>query len=116
MIDKKMLEKMIAKQDAKAEKAFQNYQETGMGRYDTERRNAEDMAEALRVAYNAKEDHDKMVSLNAQIIWWAGEAEAAQRHEKLPPSVESLLRDIVAYAEAVCHYKPQNGTEENDNG
>ena len=36
MIDKKDLEKLIERYDKKAETAFRNYQETGMGRYDTE--------------------------------------------------------------------------------
>lgn len=107
MIDKKMLEKMIARQDEKAERAFRNYQETGTGRYDTERRNAEDMAEALRAAYNAAEEHAALVSVKGQITWWAGKAEALLRHEKLPADVESFARDVVAYAEAVCHYKPR---------
>lgn len=105
MIDKKDLEKLIERYDKKAETAFRNYQETGMGRYDTECRNAEDMAEALRAAYNAAAEHETLISLRAQIILWASQADGLLRRKDLPAAVESMLLDIVAYAEVMCHYK-----------
>lgn len=108
MIDKKELQKLITRYDEKAERAFRNYQETGMGRYDTERRNAEDMADALRAAYHAAEEHQTLISIKGQVVWWAGDAEGLLRREKLPAAVESFLRDVVAYAAAVCHYAPRD--------
>ena len=98
MIDKKDLEKLIERYDKKAETAFRNYQET-------ERRNAENMAEAMRAAYNAAEEHANLISIRAQVLWWAGQADGLLRQKDLPAEVESLLLDIVAYAEVVCHYK-----------
>lgn len=111
MIDKKDLEKLIERYDKKAETAFRNYQETGMGRYDTECRNAEDMAEALRAAYNAAAEHETLISLRAQIILWASQADDLVR-QLFPPAVESMLLDIVAYAEVMCHYKKRETVKE----
>ena len=62
-MDKKKLMELAERYQHKADTAFQNYQETGITRYDTTRRNNEDMAEALRMAASAKEDHDRMIHL-----------------------------------------------------
>ena len=40
MLSKAELEVLTEKYEAKAERAYQNYQETGISRYDRERRNA----------------------------------------------------------------------------
>lgn len=112
MIDKQELEKLIERYDRKAETAFRNYQETGMGRYDTERRNAENMAEDMRAAYNAADEHTELILLRTQALWWAGQADGLLRQKDLPAAVESLLRDIVAYAELVCHYKKRETARE----
>ena len=48
-MDKKKLMELAERYQCKADTAFQNYQETGITRYDTARRNNEDMAEALSV-------------------------------------------------------------------
>ena len=45
-MDKKKLMELAERYQRKADTAFQNYQETGITRYDTARRNNEDMAEA----------------------------------------------------------------------
>ena len=47
-MDKKKLMELAERYQCKADTAFQNYQETGITRYDTARRNNEDMAEALK--------------------------------------------------------------------
>ena len=49
-MDKKKLMELAERYQRKADAAFQNYQETGITRYDTARRNNEDMAEALRLS------------------------------------------------------------------
>lgn len=76
-MDKKKLMELAERYQRKADTAFQNYQETGITRYDTARRNNEDMAEALRMAASAKEDHDRMIHLRgvlSQLAWRAAEA------------------------------------------
>lgn len=71
MDEKKLLE-LAERYQRKADTAFQNYQETGITRYDTARRNNEDMAEALRMAASAKEDHDRMIHLRGGSANWRG--------------------------------------------
>ena len=65
-MDKKKLMELAERYQCKADTAFQNYQETGITRYNTARRNNEDMAEALRMAASAKEDHDRMIHLRGE--------------------------------------------------
>ena len=71
-MDKKKLMELAERYQRKADTAFQNYQETGITRYDTARRNNEDMAEALRMAASAKEDHDRMIHLRGVLSWRGG--------------------------------------------
>ena len=76
-LSKAELGTLAARYQEKADRAYQNYQETGISRYDRERRNAEDLAEALRAAANASEEHSALSSLRAEFVWIAGKADAA---------------------------------------
>ena len=55
-MDKKTLEALAERYQKRADHAFENYQETGIKRYDTERNNMEDLADALRMAANAADE------------------------------------------------------------
>lgn len=103
---KQEIEKLVDRYDAKAEKAFRTYQETGIQRYEREQHNAEDLADALRIAMNAQEDHDKLINLRAQLVWWASEAEQLLKGPREAP-VESLLRDLIAFAGVTAGFKKQ---------
>lgn len=84
----------------KADTAFQNYQETGITRYDTARRNNEDMAEALRMAASAKEDHDRMIHLRgvlSQLAWRAAEANRASEEDR-PRKMQAVLGELLSAA------------------
>lgn len=84
----------------KADTAFQNYQETGITRYDTARRNNEDMAEALRMAASAKEDQDRMIHLRgvlSQLAWRAAEANRASEEER-PRKMQAVLGELLSAA------------------
>lgn len=100
--------KLANRYDDKASRAYYNYQETGMPRYDRERSNAEDMAEALRMAANAADDHSKLISLRAEL------ADLAYRGEKMlndeDPNWAGLIREIVSLAEVFAGYKRRNNT------
>lgn len=100
--------KLAGRYDDKASRAYYNYQETGMPRYDRERSNAEDMAEALRMAANAADDHSKLISLRAEL------ADLAYRGEKMlndeDPNWAGLIREIVSLAEVFAGYKRRNNT------
>lgn len=45
-MDRSELEKLAERYQQKADRAFENYQDTGLRRYDTERNNMEDLADA----------------------------------------------------------------------
>lgn len=94
--------KLAQRYDDKANKAYYNYQETGMPRYDRERSNAEDLAEALRMAATAEEDHSKLIALKAEVVDLAYRAETT-----LPDNQRtlSILNDIVSLAEIFCGYR-----------
>ena len=61
----------------KAYLAMDRYQESGLARYNREREQAEDMAEALRIAANAADDHSKLISLRGAVYCLAVKAHAA---------------------------------------
>ena len=67
MISKKQLFDMADECSEKAEKAYRNYQDTGISRYDRERRKNEDLSDAFRMAANAAEDHQALVHLRCNI-------------------------------------------------
>ena len=104
MIDRKRLEQLIDNYDAKAERNFRNYQETGVTRYEREQHNAEDIAEALRAALNAAEEHETLQALKVQVLDWASTAENRLETPQ-DKAVESLLRDIVSFAAMALHYR-----------
>lgn len=71
-MDEKKLMELAERYQRKVDTALQNYQETGMTRYDTALQNNEDMADALRMAASAKADHDKLIYLRgalSQLAW-----------------------------------------------
>lgn len=94
--------KLAQRYDDKASKAYYNYQETGMPRYDRERANAEDLADAMRIAAAAAEDHSKLIALKAEVRDLAYRADIT-----LPDNQRTLaiLNDIVSLAEIFCGYK-----------
>lgn len=100
MLNKADLIKLENKYQDKANKAYRTYQETGITRYDTERRNAENLADALHVAINAKEDHDEMTSLRYEL------SKLAKMANELPYVAESqrddkqkhIIAEIIAIA------------------
>ena len=94
------LGKLAAKYQEKADRAYDNYQATGMPRYDRERRNAEDMAEALRAA----DEHSVLGSLRAEFVWIAGQADAALAENAPREKLAEILESIISYAAMTCHY------------
>lgn len=98
------LGKLAAKYQEKADRAYDNYQATGMPRYDRERRNAEDMAEALRAAANAADEHSMLGSLRAEFVWIAGQADTALAENAPREKLVKILESIISYAAMTCHY------------
>ena len=104
-ISREELGKLAAKYQEKADRAFQNYQETGISRYDRERRNAEDLTEALRAAANAAEEHQMLASLKAEFVWRAGVADDALAQNAPREKLAEILEGIVTSAAVFCKYK-----------
>lgn len=94
--------RMAERYDARAAKAYYNYQASGMPRYDREMRNAEDLAEALRMAASASDDHMKLINLQTEV------RDLAYRAETTMPDNQrtlAILNDIVFMAEIFCGYR-----------
>ena len=100
MLTNKELEAMIERYDAKAEKAYRNYQETGISRYDRERVRNEDLADALRMALNAADDHSAAVDLRRNLADLGHRAQIVlgDYSGAIPKNVEQLLRDVAVSA------------------
>ncbi len=88
---KNELEKLAGKYQAKADRAGVIYQETGMQRYYRDYQNNEDMADALRMAAKASEEHRKMLSLQSALALLAGRVQQGE-----PP--EDIVSMLMGYA------------------
>lgn len=98
------LEKLAERYQAKADRAYQNYQGTGMSRYDRERRNNEDLATALRMAAAAHDDHARLISMRCDVAEIGAKAQSmlsAPLHEKYTNGeMRTFLQNVVAIATA----------------
>ena len=94
-MNKNELEKLIAKYDQQADKAYQDYQATGLTRYDTARRKAEDLADALRMALTAEDDHNRLIALRCAVSEWAG---TIQRLKSIPEKGKSVETNLLLKA------------------
>ena len=84
----------------KADAAFENYQETGMSRYGSTYRRNEELADALRMAAGAADEHHVYISMKAQMANFACRAKAAsvaETEEKRSELTEALVRELVSY-------------------
>ena len=110
-LTKAELTKLADKYRTKADAAYYNYQETGTARYDRERRNAEDMAEALQAAANAAEEHNALQSLRAEFVWQAQQADYALAMGADRETLAAILRNIISFAVLSCDYQRREETE-----
>ena len=110
MIEKDVLIKMAAEQDAKAERAYDNYQATGVTRYDRERRKAEDLAEALRAAVNAADNAQLLGHLKANFVWYATLADKALDEAAPREKLAEILEGVVTVAAVSCGYARRERT------
>ena len=94
MMCKAELEALAEKYAAKAEKAFQNYQETGISRYSREYHNAEELFYAFQAAANAAEEHAALLGMQTAMHNLAGRAQKADTEEK----ARAVLKELVSYA------------------
>lgn len=100
MLSKAELEALAERYEAKAGRAYMNYQETGISRYNRERRNAEDLAAAMRMAASAERDYTKLVNLRGSVSLLASKAQSVLKEpeEKREAAMERVLKNLVALA------------------
>ena len=93
------LEKLAASFQSKADTAFQNYQETGMNRYGSTARKNEDIADALRVAAGAMDEHQAYIGLKMEMANFASRARmiaSIMDGKEKVELTEAIIRDIVS--------------------
>lgn len=105
MLKKQELERMAERYQLKADRAYANYQETGAARYDRENKNNEDLADALRMAAAAAEDHERLVALRAEVVSIASRADKAVTGTASAEEKDGILKSIVSDAAVMCGYK-----------
>lgn len=99
-MDRKSLEALADKYQAKADQAYRNHQETGISRYDNERRKNEDLADAMRMAAAASDEHHALVHLRGAVASLAAEAKRIEfipEDQKLK-ALEGLRKSLISSA------------------
>lgn len=85
---------------AKADRAFERYQETGTQRYYREYTNAEDMADALKMAADAADASAANIHIKAQLAnfaykaWLIGHTDEESERTK---KTKDLLAELVSF-------------------
>lgn len=106
MLDEKELKKLIEKYEKRADAAEQAYQTSGAQRYYTARCTNQDMADALRVALSAKEDHEELQTMKLELSNFASRGAAATSPFR-PESERAELAAILA--KELADYGKRNG-------
>ena len=97
---KEELRALIEFYEAKAEKAYRNYQDSGIQRYERERHKAEDLADALRMAENASDDHNHLINLKstfASIAYEAKKTDYLPEDQRLD-ALEKVKKNLLSAA------------------
>ena len=92
------IEKLVERYQAKADKAFNNYQETGVQRYQNEWHRNEDLADALRIAAGAADDAHKLVDLRVTLSTLGSEAARIRRSAWSADEVNAFLNKVISAA------------------
>ena len=92
------IEILAERYQAKADRAYQNYQETGIKRYDRENCNNEDLASALRMAANSADDAQALSNLRVTLGSLASRAKRLMEHPYEEKSIKDYLMEVVAEA------------------
>lgn len=98
------IEKLCEQHRKKADRNFQNYEESGDPRYERESRNAEDIADALSVALDHAEEHDKYLCLKIEVADLARRAEGLL-HDGDRSKYGDHLQQLINLAASMCSYR-----------
>ena len=103
-MDQKRIGKLCDQYRKKADRNFRNYQETGEPRYERESRTAEEIADALSVALDHAEEHDKYICLKIAVADLARKAEDLL-HDGDRSKYADHLQQLVNVAASLCSYR-----------
>lgn len=106
-LKKAELEAMADRWEKRAQKALLRYQESDQRRYLREKENAEDLADALRMAANAEEDHSQLVSLRGMLAGFG--MKAARICEGLSDQTPDKLAEEIAACARMYDLIPAKG-------
>lgn len=95
---RKELESLAEKYQAKADRAFTNYQQTGISRYSREYRNNEDLACAIRMAARAADDSNALTGLRVTLSTLADKARMLKRSAMLGEDIDAFLNEVILQA------------------
>lgn len=95
-MNKDELLKMAEGYQDKADRNFQYYQETGTTRYHREYRKNEQLADAMRMAAAAADEHNKLIHLRSNLSTLAGEAKRIDNGDVL--ALNSLKKNLLVLA------------------
>ena len=105
-VNEKELEKLIAKYQQLADAAEQAYQETGVQRYYTTHCTNQDLADALRMALSAKEEHETLHDMKMMLSNFASRGAAATSPFR---SGDEQVKLALALAREIAEYGQRNG-------
>ena len=89
-----------------AEKAYKNYQMTGLSRYSRDQRNYEDLADVYRTAAASSDDHNAMLSLRSEVLRFAGRFDKVINGESIDLlDLLQVAKELISYAVITCSYK-----------
>lgn len=87
---------------ARADTAYKNYQDSGDSRYYRTKNRAEDIADALQIALDSADDHNRMLDLRSSLGVLANKAQRiidnARGDPYDPVDVQDLLLTVIAEA------------------
>lgn len=99
------INKLIREHEEKSEKAYLEYQNSGMSRYDRLYREHEDWCDTLRVVINAKSHADRDRKMTTEIKSWAAEISRldSMSDELRNSTINQILSEIKATKYLIEH-------------
>ncbi len=103
-MNREKIEKLCEQHRKKAERNFRTYQETGEPRYERESNRAEETADALSIALDHAEEHDKYICLKIAVADLAHQADGLL-HDGDRSKYGDQLQRLISLAESLCSYR-----------
>lgn len=95
---------VMDKYTKKADKLFNEFQQTGITRYYSQYRAADEIAEVCRLAAAARDDHYALASLRVNLCNLADMAERVIASRWNPEEARKVLKTVITSACLECNY------------